>query len=73
MWQFLYYRAAEIAAERTREARLARLARLASEVCGPRPSMLSRARRSAALLAARVACLLDESVSPGALSRSGGR
>jgi hypothetical protein len=58
----------EIAAQRLREARLARLAH---EVrANDRASILSRARRSGALLAARIARRLDECVAREAVARS---
>lgn len=60
MWQFQYYLAAEMTAERTREAARARLAR---EVAAhDRRSILSRLRRAGALLAARMGRGLDTSV-----------
>jgi hypothetical protein len=63
MWQIQYYRAAEIAAERTREAAQARLAR---EVAAHDPnSILSRVQRVGALLAARMDRGLGASVAQG--------
>ncbi len=68
MWHIQYDLANEIAAQRLREARLARLA---LEVrTKDRLSILSRARRSGVLLAARIARGLDECVAQEAVARS---
>jgi hypothetical protein len=68
MWHIEYDLAVEIAVERLREARLARLAH---EVrARDRTSILSLARRSGALLAARIARGLDECVAQEAVARS---
>jgi hypothetical protein len=68
MWQIQYYLATEMAAERTRESRLARLAR---EVEAPhRRPVLSRVRRVGAMLAARIARGLDACVAQEAFARS---
>jgi hypothetical protein len=45
MWQYLYLRATEIAAERERDAMLARLARVASHGRTPLPSTSGRVLR----------------------------
>jgi hypothetical protein len=68
MWQIQYDLAAEITAQRTREARLASLAR--EVAADDRRSILSRARRSGALLAARIARGLDERVARQPVARS---
>ena len=70
MWQFQYHVAAQRAAELTREARLAQLARDASPA--DRPSIVIRARRTGAAVAARVARGLDECVAREAFARLAG-
>lgn len=73
MWQYHYYVASLRAAELTREARLARLVQLAVDASpADRPSIVIRARRSGAAVAARVARALDECVAREAFARLAG-